>query len=290
MNKVILCGVILFFACDKPITQKVIHDDLFTEGEVQGKVNNQLREASGMVASVNNEGYFWVHNDSGNPAKVFLIDQNARVKLICKFKGIKNRDWEDIAIGAGPQEGKNYIYVGDIGDNNSMYLLKLIYRFEEPLLTTDEEIVISDYDTLILKLPDGVRDAEALMIDPTSQDMFLVSKREDSVRLYQIDYLVQQDTFLAQRIAKLPFHNINAADISADGREVLMKDYDNIYYWRKEGDESIRELLLKEPLQLPYKKGRQDEAIAWKRDGSGFYTLGETVSGEKGKLVYHKRK
>ncbi|MEK6780922.1 MAG: hypothetical protein AABY93_04420 [Bacteroidota bacterium] len=290
MNNVFLCGVILFFACGKPIAQEVIRDDLFTEGEIQGKVNNQLSEASGLVASVNNIGYFWAHNDSGNPAQIFLIDQNAKIKLVCKFNRIKNRDWEDIAIGAGPQEGKNYIYVGDIGDNDAQYPLKLIYRFEEPLLMTEKEIIIADYDTLILKLPDGARDAEALMIDPNSQDMFLVSKREDSVRLYQMDYLFQQDTFLTQRIAILPFHNINAADISADGSEVLMKDYDNIFYWKKEEDESIRELLMRVPLQLPYKKGRQDEAIAWKRDGSGFYTLGETVSGEKGKLVYHKRK
>ena len=274
----------MFLACGKAKQQ-----DLFTKGKVLGEVDNNLMEASGLVASVKNNGYFWSHNDSGNSAEIFLIDGHASIKLICKFNNLQNRDWEDIAVGTGPEEGKTYIYVGDIGDNNAKYDVKLIYRFEEPILSDQKEIVILDYDTLIVKLPDGVRDSEALMIDPITKDMFLFSKREDSVRLYQIHFPYQQDTLLAERIAILPFHNINASDISVDGSEILIKDYDTIYYWIKEGGESIGELIVKKPFELPYDKGRQDEAIAWLRDGSGFCTLGESVEGEKGKLVLHKR-
>ena len=284
MHKIIVLWLVVFLACGK-----VKQQYLFTKGEVLGEVDNNLMEASGLVASVKNNGYFWSHNDSGNSAEIFLIDGHASIKLICKFNNLQNRDWEDIAVGTGPEEGKTYIYVGDIGDNNAKYDVKLIYRFEEPILSDQKEIVILDYDTLIVKLPDGVRDSEALMIDPITKDMFLFSKREDSVRLYQIHFPYQQDTLLAERIAILPFHNINASDISVDGSEILIKDYDTIYYWIKEGGESIGELIVKKPFELPYDKGRQDEAIAWLRDGSGFCTLGESVEGEKGKLVLHKR-
>ena len=82
----------------------------------------------------------------------------------------------------------------------------------------------------------------------------------------------------------------NAADISTNGAEVLAKDYDHIYYWEKDGSESIGELLKKKPIELPYDKGPQDEAIAWKRDGSGFFVLGETVKEAGGNLVVHNRK
>ena len=290
MNKIILFGFAIVIGCNKPGRKEVISEGLFTVGESMGIVDERLVEASGLVASVNNPGYLWSHNDSGNPSEIFLIDQHARIKLTCKFINLENRDWEDIAVGTSLSEGKTYIYVGDIGDNQALYPTKLIYRFEEPVFTDQQEIIISEYDTLIVKLPDGVRDSEAMMIDPISLDIFLFSKREDSVRLYQIQYPFDQDLLLAERIAILPFHNINAADISNDGSEVLIKDYDKIYYWRKEGKESIRELLLKKPIELPYEKGPQDEAITWMRDGSGFFTLGETVGGEGGNLVFHKRK
>lgn len=285
MSRIFVLGIILFLGCTNQIRK-----DLFTVGESLGTVDNRLVEASGLVASVNNPDYFWSHNDGENPAEVFLIDQQANIKLICKFKDIQNRDWEDIAVGAGPEEDKVYIYVGDIGDNKAVYPVKFIYRFKEPVRSGQTEIIISNYDTLIVKLPDGVRDSEAFMIDPVSHDLFLFSKREDSVRLYQVQYPFNQDTLLTERIARLPFHNINASDISADGQEVLIKDYDHIYYWKKEGSESIGELLLRKPIELHYNKGPQDEAIAWKRDGSGFFTLGETVKGEGGNLVLHKRK
>lgn len=285
MYKLIVVGLVMFLACSKAKQQ-----DLFTKGKVLGEVDNDLIEASGLVASVNNNGYFWTHNDSDNPAEIFLIDKHATIRLVCRFGDLKNRDWEDIAIGAGPEKGKTYIYVGDIGDNKAKYEVKLIYRCEEPIVSDQKEVAILDYDTLIVKLPDGMRDSEALMIDPITKDMFLFSKREDSVRLYQIHFPYEQDTLLAKRIAILPFHNINAADISADGNEILIKDYDNIYYWRKEGNESVHDLIVKKPIKLPYDKGPQDEAIAWLRDGSGFCTLGESVKGKKGKLVLHKKK
>ena len=273
----------MFLGCGK-------QEKLFTEGELRGKIDIRIEEASGLVASIGNQGFYWTHNDGGHPAEIFLIDDRAAIKLVCKIEGIQNRDWEDITVGAGPEEGKTYIYVGDIGDNKAEFPTKLIYRFEEPLLSDQSEIAISVYDTLIIKLPDGVRDSEAIAIDPISHDMFLFSKREDSVRLYQLRYPFLKDTLMAERIAILPFHNINAADISTNGAEVLAKDYDHIYYWEKDGSESIGELLKKKPIELPYDKGPQDEAIAWKRDGSGFFVLGETVKEEGGNLVVHNRK
>jgi len=285
MNKVFFFALVLCLACGRQA-----QNDLFTKGEMLGKVNIRLEEASGLVASVNNEGYYWTHNDSGHPAEVFLIDERAKIKLVCKLKEIKNRDWEDIAVGPGPIEGKTYVYVGDIGDNKAQYPFKFIYRFEETIISDQKEMVISDYDTLVVQLSDQVRDTEAFTIDPITHSMFIFSKREDSIQLYEIAYPFSRDTLVADVIAKLPFHTINAADISADGREVLIKDYDNIYYWKREGDESLAKLFERRPIILPYDKGPQDEAIAWKRDGSGFFTLGETVKDKGGELVLHKRK
>ena len=47
-------------------------------------------------------------------------------------------DFEDITIGAGPEEGVDYIYVGDIGNNNYDRTILYIYRFPEPDLSSVE--------------------------------------------------------------------------------------------------------------------------------------------------------
>lgn len=263
--------------------------DLFLPGTEQGAVDIKLEEASGLVASVAHPGYFWTHNDSGNGADLFLIDSKAQIAATMPLGKVKNRDWEDIAIGSGPQPDKTYLYVGDIGDNRAQYPYKIIYRFEEPAAIENKRI--EKFDTLFIQLPDGTRDAETLMIDPVSSDMFMVSKREDSVRLYQFSNTWKSgDTLTAELKIKMPYKLTVAGDISADGSEVLLKNYDHVYYWKRSGTEPIAELLKQTPVELKYKPEKQGEAIAWSRDGSGYYTLSESSTHERARLLFYKRK
>lgn len=278
-----LFSLLILWGC----TKKEGISNLFSGGKILGVVDKRLEEASGLVASIVNPGYFWSHNDSSNPAEVFLINDKAEIMMTCTLAGIKNRDWEDIAISV--ESDTSYLYIGDIGDNETKFPYKVIYRFAEPILTTDK-FLITDFDTLVFKLSDGVRDTEAMMIDPLSNDLFIISKREQKIRIYQMSLpLISRDTTIAEFKEELPFVWIVAADISADGKEVLIKDYDNIFYWERAGTESITELLKSEPIILNYDREPQGETIAWNRDGSGYYTLSETAKGIKGRLFYYKR-
>ncbi|MBK7649668.1 MAG: hypothetical protein IPJ20_01470 [Flammeovirgaceae bacterium] len=210
--------------------------------------------------------------------------------MTCLLANINNRDWEEITIGAGPEPDKRYLYVGDIGDNDARYPYKIIYRFVEPELNGDK-LTISEFETFVIQLSDGVRDTEAMMMDPLSNDFFILSKREDSIRLYQLPYpWPVGDTLNAELKSTLPFFNVVAADISADGSEVLLKNYDQIYYWKRSDHEPIPELLQKEATILNYNPEPQGESIAWKLNGNGFSTLSETVKDFKGKLLYYKRR
>jgi hypothetical protein len=275
----------LFWCCGKPVG-----DDLFNPARSLGKISEKLDEASGLVASLNNPGMLWSLNDSGNDPSVFLINDRAKIVLTCTLDKVKNRDWEDIAIGPGPEPGKNYLYVADIGDNDAKYKLKFIYRFKEPLLSGDKKMKITEFDTLILRLPDRQRDTETLLIDPITNDLFIVSKREDSVRLYRAQYPFRKDTIILDNLGKLPFKLIVAGSISANGREVLLKNYGKIYYWRRSANESILDLLKRDPIQLAYEPEHQGEAIAWSGDSLGFYTLSESSVVDRAQLRFYKRK
>jgi hypothetical protein len=290
--RLLLCILVFTFpvSCLKRVPAQS-DSDIFSGPQRLGQLTNKkLNEASGLAASANNPGLLWTLNDSGNPAEIFLVDESLSIKLTCRIAGAKNRDWEDIAVGPGPEKGKSYVYVADIGDNNSNRLFKHIYRFPEPV-TGDEsvEISITEFDTIIFRLEDGKKDAEAIMIEPKSKDLFVISKREKPVYVYRLKNPSEvHDTLTAQKVCSLPLTQIVSAGISPNGNEILLKNYENIYYWNTTG-KPLLETLKQRPQILKYIPEPQGEAIAFKRDGSGFFTLSEKIPSEKVYLYYYAR-
>jgi hypothetical protein len=265
--------------------------DMFLEGTKLAEVNNKkLEEASGLAASANNPGLLWTHNDSGNRAEVFLIDDKTNIRLTCVLDKVINRDWEDIAVGPGPEPGKNYLYVADIGDNMSIFPYKIVYRFEEPkFVEGTNQITITKFDRIVFQL-DIKKDTESLMLDPKTKNLYVVSKREKPVYVYELKYPYSTtDTLTAQKIGSIPYGQIVAADFSVDGKEVLMKNYNNVLHWSLDNG-TLSEALKKNPAVVNYIEEPQGESITFARDGSGFYTISEKVKGEKSFLFFYPRK
>jgi hypothetical protein len=255
-----------------------------------GKLDNvQINEASGLVASRSNPQALWTHNDSGDEARFFLINEMAKHLGTFYLEGATHRDWEDMALST--ENGINYLFLADIGDNMATSELKVIYKVPEPKI---ENRVLPLTDTLkniqkiTYRYPDGNRDAECLMIDPLTNDLIIISKREDNVHIYLAPFPQSTSTIITlTKVGTLPFGEVVAGDIAPDGKEILLKDYTSVFYWKKEGNESIAQLLQKPFQNLPYIQEPQGEAIAWKSDNSGYYTLSE---GGWASLLFYKRK
>lgn len=255
--------------------------------ELKGK---KLKEISGMAASKLNPGMFWVHNDSGNEAEIYLIDTSLKILLTCRIGDVENRDWEDIAVGPGPVEGKYYVYVGEIGDNDARYEYKHIYRFEEP---RQEEGVrtlkLQSFDTITFRLEDKRKDTETLLIDPGTKALYVISKRENPVWLYELkNPQSTKDTLVARKITSLPFTQIVGGDIIPEGNQILLKNYEHIYYWRSDNVMAVDDLLKTPHFEVPYEVEPQGEALSWTHDGSGFYTISEKNAGKSTYLFYYR--
>jgi hypothetical protein len=265
--------------------------DIFAEGKRLMEVNGKnLEEVSGLAASANNPGLLWTHNDSGNRAEVLLIDDKLNIRLTCVLENVINRDWEDIAVGPGPEAGKNYVYVADIGDNMAIFPYKIVYRFEEPKLKEGQsKITISKFDRIVFQL-DVKKDTESLLLDPKTKNLYIISKREKPVYVYELKYPYSTtDTLTAQKIGSIPFGQVVAGDFSADGNEVLVKNYANVLYWNLK-NENLASALKRNPQIVNYEEEPQGEAITFARDGSGFYTISEKVKGETSYLYFYPRK
>ncbi len=289
--KVFIFSSLVLLSC---ITaEHVISEDYFLPGVTMGILDNpKIDEASGLAMSITHPGMLWTHNDSGDKARLFLIDSLGKHQATLWLDGIENRDWEDLAVGPGPDSTQSYIYVGEIGDNFAQYPYKYIYRFKEPIIREGKKkVTIKKFDSLRFTLPDGVRDTEALMIDPQTKDLYIFSKREPAVNLYRLPYPQSTtEIMVAEKVLdKLPFTLIVAADWSADGKEILIKNYQQVFYWYRAEKEPLDKLLQSPPIILPYVEEPQGESIAFDRSGKGYYTVSEKRKGFVPKLMFYKR-
>ena len=246
-------------------------------------------ESSGVVC--NNTSNVWTHNDSGDIARIFLTDQNAKDRGTFVIDGANNRDWEDIAI-ADFSDG-TYIYMGDIGDNNANNLKSYIYRFKEPTLTNPQKgnYTIAGAEKITYQYPDGPRDAETLMIDPQTKDIYICSKRETKNRIYRLPYPQSTTSIItAEFIEEVNLTYATGGEISPDGQEILIRNYTSIFYWKRQTNESIADALKRAYRTLPYKVEPQGEAVCWAADAAGYYTTSESGNGVFPRLYYYSKK
>ncbi len=255
---------------------KVVLDSLYSGAQTIGELENSnlINEASGIVASHVHPFLLYTHNDAGSDPYIYLIDTLGASLGKITLQGVKNKDWEDIAMGPGKDPNLSYVYVGDIGDNSAKREKVHIYRFPEPSVLNGEMLVKPEKFSLVY--PDGARDAETLMVDPLSGDIFILSKRDASNVLYRAaaDQL-GKDEILLEKVMKLPITMAVGGDISSDGKQIAIKNYWVVYYWEREDGESIPDALSRKPVQLPYKPEPQGEAIGFSYSGDRYYTLSE---------------
>jgi len=266
------------------------HRYLLTKITVTGQLQDRaMSETSGMAASGINNQLFYVHNDSGDSSRFFVIDAEGKLFNTVYYNANNTLrrsvyDCEDIAVGPGPKTGKSYIYIGDIGDNNFNRPAIVIYRIEEKESLLNGTKTRAKATPIYLRYPDEPKDAETLMIDPLEKLLYVVTKRGDAVGVYTAALNSKQgDTVTLTKRSTLTFSGIKplkwitAGDISKDGKHILLKSYQEIYYWKRWDNESIWQAMQRKPLNPHYEEEKLGEAIAFEADGKGFYTTSEGV-------------
>jgi hypothetical protein len=250
--------------------------------------NDALIEASGLADSKTQPGHLWSHEDAGSPPDLFLI--NYKGEIVSKIRVHRdNRDWEDIAVGTGPVAGESYLYIGDIGDNASDYAPKAIIRILEPK-TPDAQV--NTYDLIPFTLADGTFDCETMLFDPSTKDIYLITKWLPKARIYRLSYPHSTTAAMkAENMGEMVVgSDLTGGSISADGTEIIVRGYANLYYWKRKPTESVAEVLTRKyDKVLPYIFEPQGEAVAFKRDGTGYFTLSEKRNTPFVNLYFYKR-
>lgn len=251
-----------------------------------------IAESSGLVASRRNPGLLWTHNDSGDGPYLYCLDARIAGCGVWRVTGARAFDWEDIAIGPGP-----YLYVGDIGDNIAQRKEIVVYRVPEPVAggaggpappapTKAAPAATAPAEALRLRYPDGPRDAEALLVHPTTGDLYVVAKKASSATVYRaaapIDPAVV--TVLtpvgAVRLGGglSPLDDVTGGDVSPDGRRVALSTYGSGYELvLPAGAERFDAIWEQRPNPVALGPRLQGESIAYRLDGGALLTTSEKV-------------
>nr|KAG5701277.1 hypothetical protein BaRGS_020639 [Batillaria attramentaria] len=258
----------------------------FSKHQKLGKVKDlRLDEASGLAASRKHPGVFYTHNDKGGRARIFALSaETGEVLATLKIEGAVNKDWEDICVGpsaSGKGDDQDYIYVGDIGDRGGeKKAANTIYKVREPDTIQNDSLKVED----TLKFKWREQDAESLMIDPEG-NLYIISKVKGGQALFaklpasgwgasDPEPIPESDT--ARLNIETNKNDPQGADISPDGTEILVKAEKAVYYYAVPKKDYLKVVRDTEPQKVEtYKRRKDGEAVAWKADGSGFYTLPE---------------
>ena len=217
--------------------------------------DDRITESSGLATSRRFKGVVYTHNDSEDDARVFALGSDGRTRAVLTLDGVQARDWEAIATGSD-DDGRPALYIGDIGDNLGGAWPEIwIYRILEPTKLTDQTVSSQRYR---FRYADGPRDAEAMLVDPGTNRIYIVSKQAGGGAFYAApQQLSTTKVNVLKKVAAAPAM-VTDGSFSPDGSRIVLRDYVFAYIFVRPDNELAR-------LTLPVQS--QGESITYTRDG-----------------------
>lgn len=251
---------------------------------------NSIDEASGLAASRKNPDVFWIHNDSGDSARIFALNSQGTHLGVYNLTGAEARDYEDIAIGPGPIDGQDYIYIADIGDNPKKRSNIVVYRVLEPAVDSQQSPVtenLSLVESITLQYPGGARNAETLMVDPVNKDIYIISKSDDPSKVYRAPYPQSTSgTTTLEYKGDLPWGTAVGGDISPSGDLIIVRRDDNASVWLRAAGTDLWDAFSGTECAVSVASEPQGEAVCFDSDSCGYYTTSE---GDDQPIYYYAR-
>jgi hypothetical protein len=250
-----------------------------------GRAPRALAELSGLAASRRHPGIYWAHNDSGNTFELFAIREDGTAVARYPLAGPGATDVEDVAVGpCARNAAATCVYLADIGDNGGRRRRVAVHRLAEPPLQDGLRL---STERLAFRYAEGPRNAEALVVEPGSARLFVLTRVEGSLGdLYRLDGLGPGREGVARRVARLaagapPDGPTTAADLHPTGARLLVRTYGGAWELRRPGATRVEALVTATPHpvpNVPFPFQPQSEAAAYTHDGRG-YLLGSELQG-----------
>jgi hypothetical protein len=233
------------------------------------------------------------HNDSGGAPVIFILSTTGADLGERVLDGVTPTDWEDLALGPGPNGPS--LYIGDIGDNGlNRPEPYRVYRVDEPFVGGGPSTSTVAFEVFELEYPGGVHhNAETLLVHPITSDLYIVTKEStgDPSQVYKasaplvlgaINLLSLVTTLAVPAGLDLP---VTGGDIHPLGEALLLRTYNTIYQFIRPAGPDFDPIFSAPytrvpaaPLGIGPNNEIQGEAITWFPDGLGYYTASERTN------------
>lgn len=257
-----------------------------------GFADPRLSESSGVASSSWAENVIWTHNDSGDGPRFFAVATTVLLEerngggdrarsdpcetlAVYEVTGAQAIDWEDMA-----RAGRT-LYFGDIGDNGARRSEIAVYEVAEPATGTPSGPVPL-VATHVLRYPDGPHDAEALLVDPTTGLLVVVTKSATGLGAAYRAPAAGDGTM--EKVADLDAGAAGGAErlttgADASDRRLIVRTYTGAFEWDVNPGEDLAVALARPAAAVALPFTFQGEAIAYTADGSGLWTTSESRGG-----------
>ncbi|HEU4709933.1 MAG TPA: hypothetical protein VFS76_00130 [Pyrinomonadaceae bacterium] len=264
-----------------------------TPTKIANLKNPAVNESSGLAASRSNPNIYWTHNDSGDGPFVYAFDATGETRGVFRVAAAQARDWEDMAIGPGPERDKSYLYLGDIGDNDAVRSDVVVYRVPEPLLTAADKTSskskprsTAPAEAIRLRYPDGKHDAETLLVHPSTGNLYIVTKvMLKNATVYEAAApLTTAGVITMKRIGDIRIPSIiggalTGGSISPDGKRVALCDYLQGYEVELPAkSRNFNDIWTQKITGFSVGQREQGEAITYRADGKALLLTSEGKS------------
>jgi hypothetical protein len=277
-----------------------------------------VNESSGVTPSHFDADVFWTHNDSGHPPRVYAF----RLSAADRRKGVAADlgylmlpkapcvDWEEITSGPG-----DTIYVFDGGDNSPCRRAdKSIIRFKEPKIDWSKAPIRQSvrFEIARFEYSDPARpgkpvtrnedryDAECLLVDPLTGDVYVVTKRDYKdkpvARVYRLPAgRIRWDRRTVNVLQFVTDLSKNAPGVGAggltgmvtggavdpDGRHVIVRTYLAAYEFTLAPGRPFESIFEEKPQIISLFGEPQGEGICYARNGDLITTSEAIVRGPR---------
>lgn len=290
----------IFSACSSVLSSQTSNDNTVKKkearwgnAEIIGTIKSpEITESSGLIVSKCQPNVFWTHNDSGDGAFVFALNDKGEKLGTFKVEDAKNRDWEDIAAFKDAN-GECFLYVGDIGNNVKAREESIVYRVKEPIVTETDKSSdkkkpskTEKAQKIKVEYPTGNPDAETLFVHPQTGDIYILTKEmplASSVYKLSKNYDVRKVNKLEKvadfTVPSIPNGFLTGGDVSSDGKRVIVCDLFAAYeIVLPETAKNFDEIWKQKPTLIQTGKRAQGEAVAYSLDGETIYLTSENLN------------
>ncbi|TXD85572.1 hypothetical protein ESY86_02925 [Subsaximicrobium wynnwilliamsii] len=192
-----------------------------------GQLNNlldlpvSLKENSALEYT-NQDRLLWTIEDAGNPNALYALDAKGQLTKTIEIENAENIDWEDLA-----SDQEENIYIGDFGNNEKTREHFTIYKVSKP----GKAMKRSSAEKIAFTLPSTMesQDFEAFFL--YENKFYIFSKGTKETIMISVENSIGDHVAQLVTTSKLDGkdNQITAADISADGKTIVLLNHEKLW-------------------------------------------------------------